>query len=124
MKKKALLFLPLALMGMASCDVPNQWQNDAQSIYVLMGTDQYGSTRGDSFVETDGMVSAYYAIINISYHLENDAIYIKEAEKRYNEWDYDEERNAYSNLRGLYYDKTFVHKYVNFPYRITYKEEK
>lgn len=124
MKKKALLLLPLALMGMASCDVPNQWQNDAQSIYVLMGTDQYGSTRGDSFVETDGRVSTYYAIINISYHLENDAIYVKEAEKRYNKWDYDGEKNAYSNPRDLYYDKTFVHKYVNFPYRITYKEEK
>ena len=124
MKKKALLLLPLALMGIASCDIPDQWQNDAQSIYVLMGTDQYGSTRGDSFVETDGRVSTYYAIINISYHLENDAIYVKEAEKRYNEWDYDGERNAYSNLRDLYYDKTFVHKYVNFPYRITYKEEK
>ena len=124
MKKKALLLLPLALMGIASCDIPDQWQNDAQSIYVLIGTDQYGSTRGDSFVETDGRVSTYYAIINISYHLENDAIYVKEAEKRYNEWDYDGERNVYSNLRDLYYDKTFVHKYVNFPYRITYKEEK
>lgn len=123
MKKKALLLLPLALMGIASCDIPNQWQNDAQSIYIH---DTYYLNRVTvrEFHEFEGkhFNEDYYLVRKISYHLENNAIYVKEMEKRYKEWDYDEETKVYSNPRSLSYDKTFVYNFAGLPYEITYKE--
>ena len=129
--KKALLLLPLALMGIASCDVPNQWHNDAQSISV--GGSYYEEKKQvyDYYVKKDdGTVEKKYWFdeVSLSYCIEGYSIAIKKTYAVYGEFsDYDDAKAMMdSDARDEKKKKretTQIYKFVNVSFKITYKEE-
>ena len=130
MKKKALLLLPLALMGMASCDIPDQWLNDAQSISV--GGSYYEEKKQvyDYYVEKDdGTMEKKYWFdeVILSYCIEGYSIAIKKTYAVYGEFsDYDDAKAMMdSDARDEKKKKketTQICKFVNVSFTITYKE--
>lgn len=130
MKKKALLLLPLALMGIASCDVPNQWHNDAQSISV--GRSYYEEKKQvyDYYVKKDdGTIEKKYSFdeVSLSYCIEGYSIAIKKTYAVYGEFiDYDDAKAMMdSDARDEKKKKretTQICKFVNVSFTITYKE--
>ena len=130
MKKKALLLLPLALMGIASCDIPNQWQNDAQSINVNGSYYEEKKQVYDYYVEKDdGTVEKKYWFdeVSLSYCIEGYSIIIKKTYATYGEFsDYDDAKAMMdSDARDEKKKKketTQISKFVNVSFAITYKE--
>ena len=130
MKKKALLFLPLALMGIASCDVPNQWQNDAQRISVNGSYYEEKKEVYDYYVEQDdGTMEKKYFFdeVRLSYCIEGYSIAIKKTYAKYGEFsDYDDAKAMMdSDARDEKKKKketTQICKFVNVSFAITYKE--
>lgn len=130
MKKKTLLLLPLALMGMASCDVPNQWKNDAQSISVNGSYYEEKKQIYDYYVDKDdGTMEKKYWFdeVSLSYCIEGYSIAIKKKYAVYGEFsDYDDaEAMMDSDARDEKKKKketTQICKFVNVSFKITYKE--
>lgn len=130
MKKKALLLLPLALIGMASCDVPNQWQNDAQSISVNGSYYEEKKQVYDYYVKKDdGTMEKKYFFdeVILSYCIEGYSIAIKKTYAVYGEFsDYDDAKDMMdSDARDEKKKKretTQICKFVNVSFTITYKE--
>lgn len=130
MKKKALLLLPLALMGMASCDIPNQWQNDAQSISVNGSYYEEKKQVYDYYVgKDDGTMEKKYFFdeVRLSYCIEGYSIAIKKTYSKYGEFsDYDDAKDMMdSDARDEKKKKketTQICKFVNVSFAITYKE--
>ena len=130
MKKKALLLLPLAFMGMASCDVPNQWRNDAQSISANGNYYEEKKQVYDYYVDKDdGTFEKKYWFdeVRLSYCIEGYSIAIKKTYAVYGEFsDYDDAKAMMdSDARDEKKKKketTQICKYVNVYFAITYKE--
>ena len=128
MKKKALLSLPLALMGMASCDVPNQWQNDAQSISVDGSYYEEKKQVYDYYVnKDDGTIEKKYSFheVSLSYCIEGYSIAIKQTCADYGEFsDYDDAKAMMDSdaREGKKKEATYIYKFVNVSFKITYKE--
>ena len=130
MKKKAMLLLPLALMGIASCDVPNQWQNDAQSISVNGSYYEEKKQVYDYYVEKDDGTAEkkyWFDEVSLSYCIEGYSIIIKKTYATYGEFsDYDDAKAMMdSDARDEKKKKketTQICKYVNVSFAITYKE--
>lgn len=130
MKKKALLLLPLALMGIASCDVPNQWQNDAQSISVDGSYYEEKKQVYDYYVEKDdGTMEKKYWFdeVSLSYCVEGYSIAIKKKYAVYGGFsDYDDAKAMMDSdardEKKKNRETTQIYKFVNVSFKITYKE--
>ena len=130
MKKKAILLLPLALMGMASCDVPNQWRNDAQRISFNGSYYEEKKQVYDYYVEKDDGTAEkkyFFDEVRLSYCTEGYSIIIKKTYAKYGEFsDYDDAKAMIdSDARDEKKKKeetTQICKFVNVSFTITYKE--
>ena len=130
MKKKALLLLPLALMGMASCDVPNQWQNDAKSISVNGSYYEEKKQIFDYYVDKDdGTFEKKYRVdeVSLSYCIEGYSIAIKQTCAVYGEFsDYDDAKAMMDSdaldEKEKKRENTQIYKFFNVSFKITYKE--
>lgn len=130
MKKKALLLLPLALIGMASCDIPDQWQNDAQSISVDGSYYEEKKQIYDYYVEKDDGTEEkkyFFDEVRLSYCIEGYSIAIKKTYGKYGEFsDYDDAKammdsDARDKKKKMRED-TQIYKFFNVSFKIVYKE--
>lgn len=125
MDKKVLLALPLSLLSLVSCNGTEdiEWKDDAESIFVLFGVDQYGSSRGYSFekkeiVNMDGRETTIVKN-DFAYYENGDTLRIKTEKKTYSVMDYakgyePKEKDMISRVWDIY-------KYKGYQYQIAYE---